>query len=636
MTDPAAWGLAPGYHDYRGDWHPMAPETEAALLEAMGAATAAGPPAPDGPDGPVWVVAAGQAPSLSGRWRLRTEDGVESDIEGVLPPHLPAGYHELRRHGDDHRTRLVLTPGRCHLPEDLREWGWAVQLYAARSTASWGIGDLADLARLGRWSASLGAGTALVNPLHAALPTGPQQPSPYSPSSRCYRNPLYLRVEEVPGAGEGHFDLHLDLDRLGRAGRALNADRRIDRDAVWALKGEALDLLWSRFGGDPAFDRYCDDEGPALAAYATFCALTEEHGTPWTAWPDGLRHPESPDVLVFVDAHRGRIRFHQWLQWLLDRQLADAGGEIGVVTDLAIGVDPVGADAWLWSDCLALGARVGAPPDEFVTSGQDWGVPPLDPWRLREAAYEPFIRTLRAGFRHAAGLRIDHVMGLFRLFWIPEGFSPAQGGYVGYPWRDLLGILALESARAGAWVVGEDLGTVEPMVRRELATGGVLSYRLVWFEEVPPCRFPAQALAAVTTHDLPTVSGLWTGDDLLEQEELDLAPNLDATMAIRERLGHWAGLADGAAVDDVVVATHRLLAEAPSAVVVATLDDALGVARRPNMPGVPGDRRPNWSLALPLALEEIEDDPIVGAVTEALSAGRVGRPGEGGIVAVPR
>ncbi|MGH9182089.1 MAG: 4-alpha-glucanotransferase, partial [Acidimicrobiales bacterium] len=509
-------------------------------------------------------------------------------------------------------------------------------LYAARSTASWGIGDLAELARLGRWSASLGAGTALVNPLHAALPTGPQQPSPYSPSSRCYRNPLYLRVEEVPGAGEGHFDLHLDLDRLGRAGRALNADRRIDRDAVWALKGEALDLLWSRFGGDPAFDRYCDDEGPALAAYATFCALTEEHGTPWTAWPDGLRHPESPDVLVFVDAHRGRIRFHQWLQWLLDRQLADAGGEIGVVTDLAIGVDPVGADAWLWSDCLALGARVGAPPDEFVTSGQDWGVPPLDPWRLREAAYEPFIRTLRAGFRHAAGLRIDHVMGLFRLFWIPEGFSPAQGGYVGYPWRDLLGILALESARAGAWVVGEDLGTVEPMVRRELATGGVLSYRLVWFEEVPPCRFPAQALAAVTTHDLPTVSGLWTGDDLLEQEELDLAPNLDATMAIRERLGHWAGLADGAAVDDVVVATHRLLAEAPSAVVVATLDDALGVARRPNMPGVPGDRRPNWSLALPLALEEIEDDPIVGAVTEALSAGRVGRPGEGGIVAVPR
>jgi len=616
MNDPAAWGIAPGYADYRGEWHEVPPATTAALLAAMGAGDDSPPGA--GPASRAWVVDAGQPQGVDGRWALRTEDGAELSIDGALPADLPAGYHELRREADGHRCRLVVTPARCHLPEGLRQWGWAVQLYAARSAASWGMGDLADLRRLGRWSAGLGAGMALVNPLHAAQPTGPQQPSPYSPSSRCYRSPLYLRVEEVPGA----LDAGIDLAPLAAAGRALNVERRIDRDEVWRLKRAALELLWPGFGGAAAFDRYCVDQGAGLAAYATFCALADEHGSPWTAWPDDLRHPESPAVLTFVDSHRDRIRFHQWLQWLLDRQLADAATEIGVVTDLAVGVDPAGADAWLWSDCLAGGARVGAPPDEFVTGGQDWGVPPLDPWRLRAAAYEPFIRTLRAGFRHAAGLRVDHVMGLFRLFWIPEGGRPTDGAYVSYPWRDLLGIVALESERAGAWVVGEDLGTVEPMVRHELKERGVLSYRVLWFEDHPPRQFPPQALATVTTHDLPTVAGLWSGDDLLEQEELGLSPNLDATMAVRGRLGDWAGLADEAGIPDVVVAAHRLLGEAPSAVVAATLDDALGVTDRPNMPGAAGDRRPNWSLALPRTLEEIESDPVVAAVVGALTAGR--------------
>ncbi|MEO6121477.1 MAG: 4-alpha-glucanotransferase [Acidimicrobiales bacterium] len=624
MTDPAAWGITPGYHDYRGEWRAVGTDTATALLAAMGAEEGAPPPPQrPGPDGRSWVVTVGPEPVVvPGRWQLRTDDGAEVEVDGSLPADLGPGYHELVRHADGHRTRLVLAPGRCHLPEGLRTWGWAVQLYAARSAQSWGIGDLADLRRLGRWSAAHGAGMALVNPLHAASSVGPQQPSPYSPSSRCYRNPLYLRVEEVPGAGEAGFGV--DLDRLASAGRALNADRRIDRDAVWALKREALELLWSRFGGDRGFDRYCHEEGPALAAYATFCALAEQHGSAWTNWPDQLRHPENPEVLAFVDAHRDRIHFHQWLQWLLDDQLAGAGAEIGIVTDLAIGVDPAGADAWLWSDCLVPGARVGAPPDEFATSGQDWGIPPFDPWRLRDAAYEPFIRTLRAGFRHAAGLRIDHVMGLFRLFWVPQGLSPAEGAYVAYPWQDLLGIVALESWRAGAWVVGEDLGTVEPMVREELGRRGVLSYRVAWFEDEPPRHFPSQALAAVTTHDLPTVAGLWEGEDLFEQEELGLAPNLEATMAIRDRIGGWAGLDETATIDEVVVAVHRLLGEAPSAVVAATLDDALGVVERPNMPGVPTDRRANWCLALPATLEEIETDPTVSAVVAALLAGRGG------------
>ena len=625
MTDPGRWGVEPGYRDYQDEWRDAPAGTVEAVLAAMRAGDRP-EPAPPGaydPQGVVRVVTAGAPVEQPGRWSLRTEDGGDVEIDGELPGDLPAGYHQLRRHDDGHVTRLVVAPPACFLPDDLRTWGWAVQLYAARSGQSWGMGDLGDLARLARWSAGQGAGMMLVNPLHAALPHGPQQASPYSPSSRCFRNPLYLRVEDVPGAA----DAGADLEAAAAAGRALNDGRNIDRDEVWRIKQPALELLWGRFREHPdaAFDRYCDQEGPALAGYATFCALSERHGVPWWEWPEGLRRPEAPDVLAFVDEARDRIRYHQWLQWLLDEQLRLAGEAIGVVQDLAIGVDAAGADAWLWQDCFALDMRVGAPPDEFSASGQDWGLPPLDPWRLRDTAYEPVITTLRAAFRHSAGLRIDHVMGLFRLFWLPEGGRPADGTYVRYPWQDLLGILALESHRAGGWVVGEDLGTVEPSVREELAHRRALSYRLVWFEPTPPKEFPAQALAAVTTHDLPTVAGLWTGSDLAEQEELGTNPNAKSTLAIRERLQEWTGVSDEEPVEEVVRRTHRLLAEAPSAVVAATLEDALCVSERPNLPGTT-DERPNWCLALPLPLEELEQDPRVAAVAEAVGNRPPGPP----------
>lgn len=624
MTDLAAWGIESGYHDFAGQWRSAPDATVAAVQAAMGAREdGVGPdPAADR----VLVVRAGDSSALpEGEWRFEAEDGGEVIVTGGLPRELGPGYYDLAREQDGRRIRLIVSPGRCHLPPDLHTWGWAVQLYAARSAASWGMGDLADLARLGRWSAGQGAGMALVNPLHAASPVGPQQASPYSPSSRCYRSPLYLRVEDVAGASS----LAADLDSLAVAGRALNADRRIDRDQVWKLKLAALELLWERFPGDDDFDRYCEAQGAALAGYATFCALAEVHGSAFPSWPVELRHPESPAVLAFVDARHRRIRFHQWLQWLLDQQMAVAGSAIDLVTDLAIGVDPEGADAWLWGDCLATGMRVGAPPDEFATQGQDWGLPPFDPGRLRAAAYEPFIRMLRNAFEHSGGLRVDHVMGLFRLFWIPEGARPAEGTYVRYPWRELLDIVALESWRADSWVVGEDLGTVEPWVRDELAERGVLSYRLLWFEDGPPAHYPAQALAAVTTHDLPTVAGLWSWDDVGEQDELGIDPNLEATEAIRVRLGAATGLADEAPVSQVVVAAHRLLAATPSMVVVATLDDGLCVAERPNMPGVAAERRPNWSLALPGSIEEIEVDPVVAAVAAALAESRPPRPHTG-------
>ncbi len=609
-VSPENWGISPGYQDITGEWHETPPATAAALLEAM----RTDEPVP--PD-PAWVLRPGEVrPIADGPWDLLTEDGAHGPAGDRLPPDLPLGYHWLE-HADGERRRLVVvSPGRCHLPPGLRTWGWAAQLYALRSSASWGIGDLADLRRLGRWSAGLGAGMTLLNPLHATLPTHPQ-PSPYYPSSRCFRNPIYLRVEEVPGAaGAG-----ADLERLAAEGRALNAERRIDRDRVWKLKLAALEDSFERFrgsGGDPAFEHFVAAGGEPLARFALHCALDEALDGTWPTWPAGFRRPDSPEVAAFGAEHAGRVRFHQWLQWCTELQLETAGEAIDLVADLAIGTDPAGADAWLWQDTLALDVRIGAPPDDFNRKGQDWALPPFIPQRLRAAAYEPYIRMLQAGFRGAGGLRFDHVMGLFRLYWIPSGATAAEGGYVRYPHDDLLGILALESHRAGAWVVGEDLGTVEDHVRDELAQRDVLSYRLMWFEPEPPPAFPRQALAAITTHDLPTVAGLWTGADTEELRLLHLEPNEEATAAIRTKLAKRTGLPDDASPADAVVAAHRLLAEAPSMVLAATLDDALVVEERPNVPGTV-DERPNWSLALPVPQEELERSETALAIAAALN-----------------
>jgi 4-alpha-glucanotransferase len=326
-------------------------------------------------------------------------------------------------------------------------------------------------------------------------------------------------------------------------------------------------------------------------------------------------------VTSFVDAHADRVRFHAWLQWLLDEQLQRAGATVGVVTDLAIGTDPGGADAWMWQDSLALGVRVGAPPDEFNVAGQDWGFPPFDPWRVRVARFEPFVEVVRAALAHAGGVRIDHVAGLFRLYWIPPGMESDRGLYVRYPWEELLAILALESVRAGAWVVGEDLGTVEPRVREELARRNVLSTRVMWFEDEPPARYPERSLAVVTTHDLPTVAGAWTGADVSDQRECGVEPDPTAAAAMRDRLQGLTGLADDAPVSEVVTRTYARLAEAPSAVVLAGLEDALVVPWRPNLPGTV-DERPNWCRALPQPLEALVEDPLALQVADILRPGR--------------
>lgn len=582
--DPLSWGIAPGYRDIEGAWREPPPETVAAILEAMGAQDRH-PPAAGVRCLPVGTRARVAEPS-----ELLTEEGATLAVRDRLPAGLAAGYHVLRRLSDGAPTRLIVAPRRCPLPARLRAWGWAVQLYAVRSGASWGIGDLADLAALAGWSRSLGAGALLLNPLHAALPLDSQEPSPYFASSRRFRNPLYLRLDGARPA----------------AADQLNAKRLIDRDAVWRLKLRELERRWRAFAGDADFDRYREGQGPGLADYATFCAITERHGAPWQSWPADLRHPRSPAVARFRRRHERRARFHEWLQWLLDRQLAAAGGSLDLIHDLAIGVQAGGADAWAFQDSLAQGVTVGAPPDPFQAAGQDWGLPPWDPWRLRAAGYQPFIDTLRAAFRHGAGLRLDHVMGLFRLFWIPPGAGPEGGAYVRYPHRDLLAILALESSRAGAYVVGEDLGTVEPGVRDELARRRVLSYRLMLFEERPPAEYPRDAMAAFSTHDLPTLAGL-LGEPGFEE--------------LKARLRRYAGIEPEDTFEAARQKAYSALAAGPSRLVMASLEDALAVAEQPNKPGTTG-AWPNWCLALPGGL-----DGLRAAAGPARLGGILGRSG---------
>ena len=374
------WGIDDGYEDALGRWHETPEATRSALLAAMDlAAVGRRPPA----RASVRVLGPGQAIPLQGPAELKLEDGTVLRLDTTVPPDLPLGYHELLPLEGGASVNLIVSPGRCYLPANRSLWGWSAQLYALRSEGSWGIGDLADLRRLARWSSQeVGAGILLINPLHAATPIPPQQASPYFPSSRLYRNPLYLHIEDVPGATEAGTA----LDRLAKAGQALNRERHIDRDAIAGLKMQALERLWSRFPGDPVFERYCAEQGEDLRQFAAFCVLAEHYGRRWRDWPEAYRRPDAPAVARFATECADRTRFHQWLQWLLDVQLSRAAAELPLMQDLPIGVDPDGADAWVWQDLLATDVTVGVPPDEYNTLGQDWRLPPFVPQKLRAAS----------------------------------------------------------------------------------------------------------------------------------------------------------------------------------------------------------------------------------------------------------
>jgi 4-alpha-glucanotransferase len=440
----------------------------------------------------------------------------------------------------------------------------------------------------------LGLDALLANPLGAVPPIHPQESSPYSPSSRRYNNPLYLSIEDVPGARES-----LDLDRLSQEGRALADRPLIDRDAIYDLKIGALDRIWRATRPDVQAD-------PPLLRFAIYCALAEIHGPDWRRWPEGFRRADSSAVAHFRTEQRDRIDFFAWLQILLDRQLAAASRKGGLILDLPIGFRSDGADAWEWQDLLAMSVNIGAPPDAFNADGQDWGLPPFIPHKLRAASYEPFIQTLRSVLEHASGLRIDHVMGLFRLFWVPHGMGARAGGYVRFHSDELLDIVAIESHRAGAFVVGEDLGTVEPGVREELFARSILSCKLLWFEPSSPEHWPETALASVTTHDLPMLAGVWDRSEGLPE--------------LRDRLRDRCGLQDDAPVDAAIEAAAALLKRSPSSVVLMQLEDAFASPVRPNVPGTTD--RPNWCLPLPARIESLAENELTKRLANALARHR--------------
>ena len=538
----------------------------------------------------------GIVPSYHG-WQGGIVETQAATEEAILAA-LGANDHDPPR-----RRRVRLPDERC-APAPERAWGWALQLYALRSTESWGVGDFADLRRFGRWSKGAGASVILLNPLAAQNPTRPYQPSPYYASTRRFRNIVYLRVEEIPGAELAAAT----LARLRNQAVKLNRRRLIDYDQVFRLKLSALEAIFDAAPEPTGLAAWVRGQGRALIDFATFCALCEINGPAWRNWPSSVRRPDGAGIGAARKDHAERLAFHQWMQFHVDRQLARASREIGLITDVPIGFASDGFDAWRWQDLLAPGMRVGVPPDEMFRDGQDWGAPAFDPWKLARANFEPFVETLRGGARHAVGMRLDHVMGLFRLFWIPSGMTATDGAYVRYQAKSLLALLATESRRAGTFVIGEDLGLVEPAVRRELRRIGSLSYRLFWFESGDPRRWPLDAVATISTHDLPTVAGIWK----LSDPERRLHP-------WRERLVTATGLPDGTLPVDVAVAAFAGLARARSRIVLASLEDALGVEERPNIPGTTSER-PNWRLALPAKLEEIEQAAGVHRIAEAMRA----------------
>jgi 4-alpha-glucanotransferase len=699
------FGIATDYQDWSGRRIEVPESTLVAVLAAFGVAAAtepersaaqtahdrghwsrALPPTILGrPGSPTtfWVhVAHGQPAEV---W-LRLEDGTVRegirqvdnftapfDLDGrlvgeasfVLPDDLPLGYHRVHVRSGDHEASaaLIVTPGWLGLPERLgarRAWGLAAQLYSVRSRQSWGVGDLTDLVDLAVWSASVhGAGYVLVSPLHAAAPTAPMEPSPYLPTSRRFVNPLYLRVEAIPEFAQLRKRGRVRRLRDGVQKHAATLDA-IDRDSAWAAKRAALELVFSvprTAGRELAYAAFRAREGAALDDFATWCALAEAYGGDWHQWPESVRHPGADGVAKFVAKHSAAVDFHRWLQWQLDEQLAaaqsqavSAGMPVGIVHDLAVGVHPNGADAWALQDTLALGVSGGAPPDEFNQLGQDWSQPPWRPDRLAELEYQPFRALIRSVLRHAGGVRIDHIIGLFRLWWIPQGNAPTQGTYVRYDHEAMIGIVALEAYRAGALVVGEDLGTVQPWVRDYLRARGVLGTSILWFEldrdgnggPLPAERWREYCLSSVTTHDLPPTAGYLADEHVRLRASLDLLtrPVDEELSAAQAERAAWIAelrrvglLSKHAGVEQTVLALHQYLGRTPSRLLGLALTDAVGDRRTQNQPGTT-DEYPNWRIPLsgpdgrPVLLEEVFSNPRAIALAEAMRASTAVSPTE--------
>jgi len=544
-----------------------------------------------------------------------------------------------------------------------RSWGFAVQLYSVRSRGSWGHGDLRDLADLAAWSGrELGADFVLVNPLHAAEPVAPISPSPYLAMTRRHLSPLYLRVEDIPEFGRLGPDDRARIEALGAPLRAASQTAAlIGRDAVWTAKQAALEIIRAA-GLSPErqaeFAAFRARDPDAVQDWATWCAIAEVHGADWRTWPAALADPRSAEVTALRRARADRVDFHAWLQWLTAEQAAaaqraarQAGMSIGVIADLAVGAHPGGADAWARQDVIVTGVSVGAPPDEFNQRGQDWTLPPWHPGWLAAQAGRPLGELVAATMANAGGVRIDHVMGLARLWWIPAGMGPGQGTYVRYD-HELIGdVLCAEAAHARALAIGEDLGTVEPWLRGFLAGRQVLGTSMLWFERHPdgtprrPDEWRRTCLAMVGTHDMPPAAAFLTGEQVTIRAELGLLtePEPDERAAARREMDGWLdmlareGLLDRpaeASAQEFTVALYGYLARTPAVLVGVSLAEAAGERRPQNLPGTV-DEYPNWRIPLtgqdgtPVLLEDLPAHEGVRAVAAAVSGGlRAGRGGE--------
>jgi 4-alpha-glucanotransferase len=544
-----------------------------------------------------------------------------------------------------------------------RSWGFAVQLYSLRSRESWGHGDLRDLTRFAAWSArDLGARFVLINPLHAAEPLPPISASPYLPMSRRFISPLYLRIEDIEEFERLEPAERAAVTALGRPHRAASATSElIDRDAVWAAKRAALEKI-CRVPLHPArraaLDAFRLKKGQALEDWAAWCAIAERHGADYRAWPPRLQHPRSAEVAALRRELAERVEFHVWVQWLVAEQAAaaqraarEAGMEIGILHDLAVGAHPGGADAWAGHDVFVRGVSVGAPPDAFNQNGQNWTLPPWHPGHLAAQDYRPLADLIAGTAGDAGGLRIDHAMGLSRLWWIPEGMSAAEGAYVRYDHEAMLGTLAAETSRTGTIAIGEDLGTVEPWLRDALKTRGVLGTSLLWFETapdgtpLPPSQWRRNSLATVATHDMPPASAFLTGEQVTERARLGLLGRPVATeraeadklvaawlaALAREGLVRPGDEPDPAAF---TVALYAYLAKTPALLISVSLAEAAGERRAQNMPGTTTEY-PNWCLPLcgpdgaPILLEDLPDHDALRAVAGVVAGGGLRVEGTG-------
>ena len=594
-------------------------------------------------------------PAQSNRWIEPEEiDGVlTGEATFVIPADLPLGWHTIHAIGEGTSAQcpLVITPAHLEpaaLTGGVRLWGLMAQIYSVRSHRSWGIGDLADLADLVAWSGhALGADFLLVNPLHSAAPLTPMIPSPYLPITRRFPNPIYLRIEDVPEYAYLRGRDRKAIRKLSKNVRRVTADL-LDRDTSWTAKSAALDILRTvplSAGRQAIYDGFVEREGQGLVDFATWCAIAEVHGVDSGSWPEELPHPRDGAVALWRADHADQVEKHLWLQWLLDEQLArthrvaaEVGMRAGVIHDLAVGVSGNGADAWALQDVLASGVSVGAPPDMYNQKGQDWAQPPWSPTALAEAAYIPYRDMLRTLLRHAGGIRVDHILGLFRQWWIPHGRPADEGTFVAFDHDALLGILALEAQRAGALVIGEDLGTVEPWVQDVLRDRGLLGTSILWFERweggalKQPEQWRSDVLASVAVHDLPPTAGYLAGEHVRIRNELGLLTRdvEDERAADSAATEEWLDVArsrgwlsEGGDVDECVTALHRVVAASPARLVGVGLPDLVGDVRAQNQPGT-DQEYPNWRVPLadaegkPVALEDLPRARLLGPLVDAV------------------